>query len=311
MKAKRETQDVDSLQESLKRSQVNRQAMMKKFGFIPLSVLSTLGRGSISKSLFVYQHDVPQRNMAHLPANKEKRERLREAGYTDFKNSPSSRMAGRGTLGATIMPAELVDFFIKYYSYPRSVYLDPFMGQGIQMQVAKMMKLDYYGYDISEEFFAYIDSVRSKIDDGSTTISVHCGDSRFPDKIPNNIGDFCFTSPPYWDIEFYGEEDGQLGYKQSYDEFLVGMYDVARAWHPKFKKGAYVVVNVNDFRKDGRYYPYHADTIGLFTRAGYEMTDTWIIEGFVGGLPKAFAVDFNMKKIAPKVHEYALVFTVP
>lgn len=89
------------------------------------------------------------------------------------------------------------------------------------------------------------------------------------------------------------------------------MEDVARAWLPKFKSGAWHVVNVNDFRREHKFYPYHADTIQLFTRAGWVLHDSWIVWGLVGGLPRAFAVDFNMKRIAPKIHEYVLVFKKP
>jgi hypothetical protein len=88
------------------------------------------------------------------------------------------------------------------------------------------------------------------------------------------------------------------------------MSRIARAWLPKFKIGAYVIINVNDFRKDGKFYPYHADTISLFQEAGYELVDTWIIDGLVGGISRGFNVSFNLKKIAPKIHEFALVFRV-
>lgn len=208
------------------------------------------------------------------------------------------------------MPAELVEFFVKYYASPGDVYLDPFMGQGVQMQVAHLLGLHYWGYDLSSEFFAYIDSVREKIEDNTTALQIFCGDSRNPEHIPDEIGDFSFHSPPYWNIEYYGDEPEQLG-KGTYEDFLQGMEDVARAWLPKFKSGAYHVVNVNDFRMGGTFYPYHADTLALFKRAGWELADLWIIEGLVGGLSKAFAVDFNLKRIAPKLHEYALVFRKP
>jgi DNA modification methylase len=206
------------------------------------------------------------------------------------------------------MPAELVEFFVKFYAKPGDVYLDPFMGQGVQMQVAKILGLQYYGYDLSTEFFGYIDSVRSKIDDGKTVLNITHGDSRFPSNIPDGIGDFSFHSPPYWDIENYGDEPGQLG-NGSYEEFLVGMRDVARAWLPKFKPGAFHVVNVNDFRKDGRFYPYHADTIRVYKEAGWELFDTWIIAGLlISASASIFARGKIERRIAPKVHEYALVF---
>jgi DNA modification methylase len=236
--------------------------------------------------------------------------RLKEAGYTQ-KGSASNRQAGRGSLGTTIMAAELVEFFVKYYAKPNDTYLDMFFGQGVRMQVAHKMGLNYVGYDISQEFYAYVKEVKEKIDDGQTKIEVYLADSATPTQIEDNSGDFCFTSPPYWDIEYYGDEQQQLGKKQTYEEFIEAMKVIASAWLKKFKSNAYVVINVNDFRKKGKFYPYHSDTIRLFQQAGYNLVDMWIIEGLVGGIPKGFAVDFNLKRIAPKVHEFALVFQVP
>jgi len=291
---------MSDLKASLGRSADNRAAMLKKFGCVPLSILK-ISRGELSRKMFQFHG-----------------ERRGDRPKTTYKDTETgiNRTTAEGKPMAnrvvvSIMPAELVAFFIRYYARRGDVYLDPFMGQGVQMQVAKMFGLHYYGYDLCEEFYRYIDAVRQKIDDGKTTIQTTLGDSKQPDAIPDDIGDFSFHSPPYWDIEYYGDDPEQLGRGHTYGEFIAGMEAVARAWLPKFKAGAYHVVNVNDFRKDGKFYPYHADTIGLFQRAGWALTDTWIIDGLVGGLPKAFAVDFNMKRTAPKTHEYALVFRKP
>jgi hypothetical protein len=312
---------VSDLAASLKQSAANRAAMERKFGTVPTSILR-LSRGAMSREMFLCQQEQPTRtaggrkamrafDTSGMSAEGAQRHRDRLKAGLLGGGSVLDRKVGNSRNVASTMPAELVAFFVRYYARPGDVYLDPFMGQGVQMQVAKRLGLHYHGYDLSAGFFRYIEAVRAKIDDGSTTLSITLGDSRHPDAIPDGIGDFSFHSPPYWDIEFYGEESGQLGYKQTYEDFLAGMEAVARAWLPKFKSGAWHVVNVNDFRKGGRFYPYHADTITLFRRAGWELADTWIIDGLVGGLPKAFAVDFNMKRIAPKVHEYALVFRKP
>lgn len=299
----------ERLSDSLAQSQQNRRAMLSRFGFIPFSILK-IARGALSKRMFLYQHENPVRHVGKSEAVKDKSNRLLEAGY-DKKSFASGTKAGRGTLGVSIMPAELVDFFVKYYAHPGAVYLDPFMGQGIRMQVAKLRGLHYYGYDLSTEFFRYVDAVRLRIDDGSTTLSITHGDSRYPVNVPDAIGDFGFTSPPYYNIEDYGDEPGQLGKLGTYDDFLDGMREVAAAWLAKFKQGAYYVVNVNDFKMDGHFIPYHSDTIVLHRQAGWVLTDTWIIDGLVGGIQRAFAVRSNMSRIAPKVHEYALVFRKP
>jgi len=336
--------EIPDLTENLKRSAANRKAMLERFGCVPHSILR-ISRGALSHRMFLFQRekkdrggsprkrmdagiedasDVAKKHHAERKAKKLLGGRL----ATAKRNTTSQRARAKrlkaahgniavapyvgatGRLEASTMPAELVDFFIKYYAKPGDTYLDPFMGQGVQMQVAKLRGMHYRGYDLSAEFFAYIDAVRQRIDDDATTIGITLGDSRHPGEVPDGCGDFSFHSPPYWDIEYYGDEPEQLG-SRSYEDFLVGMRDVYAAWLPKFKPGAVHVVNVNDFRKGGRYYSYHADTIRIATEAGWELTDTWVIDGLVGGLPKAFAVDFNLKRIAPKVHEYCLVFKAP
>lgn len=302
------TQDaLKDLASRLNASASKRVDMVARFGFMPRSIIRDISRGKLSQKIYIYQREEPARREALQSGAKEKAAKLKALG----RGSASHKGAGRGKPGASIMPAELVDFFIKYYAEPGQVYLDPFMGQGVRLQVAALNKLSYYGYDLSQEFYAYIKSFLPIVEmyNPSHTISATLGDSRTPDTIPNNIGDFCFTSPPYWDIEDYGPDPRQLGAPgTSYEDFLSGMYEVFRAWLPKFKSGAWVVLNVNDFRKDGKFYAYHADTINLVRSAGYILHDTWIIEGLVGGMPKAFSVDFNSKRIAPKIHEYALVF---
>lgn len=303
-------QEPAVLRASLVKSAQDRAKLKKRFGFIPLSVLK-LARGALSKSMFIYQREMPIRHTTNYEQTREKHERLRAVGY---KEKITASMRGiMGGMGSTIMPAELVEFFVKYYAKPGDVYIDPFFGQGVQMQVAVRYGLKYIGYDISDEFCKYVNGVKGKLEETGEAVlgqvELYHADSRYPDQVGEGVGDFCFTSPPYWDTEYYGPEPEQLGREDvGYDEFIESMYEVMKAWHPKFKRDAWVVVNVNDFRKGGKYYSYHADTIRLFERAGYLLYDTWIIDGLVGGLPKAFAVDFNLHRIAPRTHEYVLVF---
>jgi len=302
------------LKERVTRSRANRAAMLKRFGFIPASILR-LSRGALSKSMFQYQSEDgarhinasisrPTKDAGARAVDADRKRRGMLGGVLETKH-------GNSRAQASIMPAELVEFFVKYYARPGDAYLDPFMGQGVQMQVAHRMGLHYHGYDASQEFFAYIAAVRDKIDNGSTVLNVNLGDSRYPANIPDGVGDFSFHSPPYWDVEYYGDEPEQLGKLDTYDAFLAGMQDVMRAWLPKFKPGAYHVVNVNDMRRNGEFLPYHADFARITRDAGWVMVDTWVIDGLVGGLPKAFGVEFNLKRIAPKTHEYALVFRAP
>jgi hypothetical protein len=286
-------------------SRSKREDLKRRFGFVPLSVIRDIHRGALSKSMFLYQQENPSRARVTRDQSSDKARVLRSAG-----SIKAGGAASVNSMAASTMPAELVKFFIDYYSAPGQLYLDPFMGQGVQMQVAKRLGLGYIGFDLSTEFFEYISWTKEKIDDGATRLEIYHADSRDPSVIPDGIGDFSFHSPPYWNVEYYGDEPGQLG-NLTYDEFLVDMEAIYRAWLPKFKPGAFHVVNVNDIRRGGRLIPYHADTIRALISAGWDLWDLWILEGLVGGLPKIFAAQRAEWKVAPRVHEYAIVVRAP
>ena len=306
---------MSELDERLVESVKARRAMLDRFGFIPMSVLR-LNRGALSRSMFNLLTERPGGSMPSMASR----------AYEDIAKSPEAKATAkerreRNLLGVgaamptqnrtsvSMMAAELVDFAVKYYAEPGQVYLDPFSAQGIQMQVAVLRDLDYWGSDVCAEYVAYTNNVRERLSIAPERhVEVRCQDSRLTDWVPDGIGDFSFYSPPYWDIEFYGPEPEQLGTGKTYDEFIEGMTEVARAWHPKFKPGAFVTVNVADLRRDKQLIPYHAHTIELMAAAGYTMHDLWVVDQLVVGLSRAFAVSYNNRKVAPKTHEFLLVF---
>jgi len=91
-------------------------------------------------------------------------------------------------------------------------------------------------------------------------------------------GCWCGNSPPYWDLEYYGDEKEQLGYNHSYGEFLNGLGRVVNECHRVLKRDKYCIFNVNDFRKNGILYTYHSDVIELFKKAGFNMHDIIVVE---------------------------------
>lgn len=277
--------------EGLAKSRTNRANMLKYFGFIPLSVLN-IKRKNIR--IIQYQEETGE-HAAHK----------KEHQYS--KQFNASCKGSRGGDRYSIMPAALVEFALKYWGTKNSLYLDPFAGQGVQMQVAKNMGVDYIGFDICAKFMKFNRAVAKKINTGKTRIDLHEKDAR-------EIGeeskgwDFCFTSPPYWDIEHYDDNPKQLGVNKDYDVFLEGIKDVYAAMYKQAKSGAVIVININDFRKAGKFYSYHADTIRLLEKAGFNVIDVAVLSGgLVSGIARAFAVDFNLKRILPKVHEYLII----
>jgi DNA methylase len=126
----------------------------------------------------------------------------------------------------------------------------------------------------------------------------------------NKIGDFTITSPPYWDLEYYGDEIGQLGRGNEYRVFLQLLGEVIEQNFRALKSGAFSVWCINDFRKDGKFYSYHEHTANLLREVGFKQHDIAITD-LGGSFGQAFASQIVENKILPKRHEYALIFRKP
>lgn len=69
-------------------------------------------------------------------------------------------------------------------------------------------------------------------------------DSRSLSKyIKKETVDFIVTSPPYWNLRDYGY-DKQIGFKQTYDEYLNDMKKVFTECYKTLKEGKYIAINV-------------------------------------------------------------------
>ena len=70
------------------------------------------------------------------------------------------------------------------------------------------------------------------------------GDSReIENYIPENSVDLVVTSPPYWNIRDYGYDD-QIGYKQSYDDYIADMKRVFEGCYALMKDERWLAINI-------------------------------------------------------------------
>ena len=216
-----------SLDERLVESVERRRSMLERFGFVPMSILH-LSRGPLHRSMFNLLSERPGGSMPGMTSTLHEELAKGEAGKATARARREKGLLGGVTsqkqsdrTSVSIMSAELVDFFVKYYAGPGAVYIDPFSAQGVQLQVAALRGLDYYGNDLCAEYVAYQRAMLPRLRTrtisaglartvgrakGEIVVELHEGDSRDASWLPDGIGDFSFYSPPYWDIEFYGPE---------------------------------------------------------------------------------------------------------
>jgi len=103
----------------------------------------------------VYVKDGPSENS--LPKNIKESSKLTEKEWVEFtKQIWSIPIPGRGDLAfgehSALMPEEIVRRCVRLYTYVDDIVLDPFAGSGTTLKVAKELKRNFVGYEISKNY---------------------------------------------------------------------------------------------------------------------------------------------------------------
>lgn len=116
----------------------------------------------------------------------------------------------------------------------------------------------------------------STIAQRTTTQTIHCGDSRDLDWIPDQSVHLVVTSPPYWTLKEYPANKAQLGLIADYEEFHDELEKVWRHCYRTLVAGGRLVCVVGDVclsrRRHGRHMvmPMHADIVVRCRRIGFD-----------------------------------------
>jgi DNA modification methylase len=191
-------------------------------------------------------------------------------------------------------------------------------GHNSRMQLCYQVGRNYIGNDLSHNFMEDNRKIKEillaenangfNLTENNCTITLHEGTSARV-RVQSGSCDFTITSPPYWDLEYYGDEPEQLGKNKTYEGFLDAMSKIVEENFRILKSGAYCCWCINDFVKNGIYYPYHADLIPIFVKAGFVMHTIYITD--LSGCIGPFIMSILQTKRFPKRHEYSIVFKKP
>lgn len=240
------------------------------------------------------------------------------SGFNDMKGTKLHKaftISGRGAANGalSIFARNICRTCVLLYSKPGDMVVDPFIGHNSRMSVCVSAGRHYHGYDVSKRFMKDNIAIKESLLDTYEGMTIELNEHTSEQMIytPDEYGDFTITSPPYWNIEDYGDEPEQLGkWSETYDEFMKKMQSVANENFRTLKSGAFAAWFINDFRKDGKFYSYHVDTKAMLERAGFIMWDIMIVD-----LGRAFRESFISQiidqQILPKRHEYGIIVRKP
>ena len=297
--------------EALKKSRHQRETFIDKIGYIPTSIF----KRDVKEQLFLTEDKfILERGGGYEKHNKEMKAIIRDLDeYTPGLENTGLRIQGRrGYLSR--FPQNVGRVLIEIYCPEGGTIYDPFAGHNSRMQLSFRCRRNYIGVDICEQYMKHNRELRQKLISRGTweeaeehpNITLIEGSSANVD-LPDNYADFTITSPPYWDLEYYGPEAEQLGNNVKYEDFLDALYRHICENLRRLKPGAFCIWCINDFRKNKKYHPYHIHLYNLFEIAGFIPFNIYIID-LVSVVQASFTRDIIEHKIVPKQHEYVLVF---
>lgn len=305
--------------EKLGESRVERRAFIDEFyGAIPCSILRWNKEDEKKHSPLINlsrrSADIEVNNIRKLRSG-----RLKDLPpeFADCYRNSNKVCRGKGGY-LSVFPQQIGRIVTKFYCPKGGVVFDPFHGHNSRMQLCYSLGLNYIGVDVSTEFYQANLEIKQKLlkqnamglVKQNNSITLYNQSSADVPQVENDSADFTVTSPPYWDLEYYGDEPEQLGKNRTYQSFLDALYLHVQENFRVLKPGAFACWFVNDFVKNKVFYPYHADLIQLFIQAGFVLHTINIVD-LGRSLETVFVKSIKAKKRFPKIHEFCMVFRKP
>ena len=201
---------------------------------------------------------------------------------------------------------------ISYWSEQGDRILDPFSGR-TRALVSYAMNRSYVGYEVSKDVVTHMEKrfeeMKLKEKDNFNVELKNKDCINVIDDFGCEAFDFCFTCPPYWDLEKYESCEGQLSDIDDYDDFVELLVDRLDAASMALKKDKYMAVVVGDFRKKGKYITLHSDLIRQMSlNDSLVLHDVIVIQNIPFYTAAFYFGSVKKVKKTAKAHEYLLIW---
>ncbi|MCL8209624.1 DNA methyltransferase [Spiroplasma attinicola] len=198
---------------------------------------------------------------------------------------------------------------IKLFTKKNMLILDPFVGSGTTLIASLLEFRNCIGIDLNEQYknifldrynevFTNLDKLIYK----KINFEYKIGDSNLKlNEIENLSIDYIVTSPPYHNIlknngsglrkiskngyrsgsrvgvEYYSNDENDLGNLDSYSEFLYKFKEIMKKSYEKLKFNKYCSIIISDFTVNKREISVHSDIIKVMLDIGFEFSGTIVL----------------------------------
>jgi SAM-dependent methyltransferase len=179
----------------------------------------------------------------------------------------------------------------------------PLAGGGTRGFVATAMGHYYYGIELRQNEVERIYEQMKKL---NTFFDIICGDSQEFTSDANGF-DFCYTCPPYYDLEVYSSLPNDLSNAKTYNDFLNMMLNCLKGIYKALKPGGLAVLVVGNFRRtSGDLVHFNGDMVRLGLSIGFKLWDELIFWAASGNAAQRAGM-FEANRKAVRVHEYIII----
>lgn len=270
-----------------------------------LGIKSELGRGdNLTYNIGSFNYDDEKKRQEELKNNK----------FGKCLPDNIGEKYGRKNVQATsIFDPVLTEIMYRWFSREGDKIIDPFAGGSVRGIVASCLGRHYTGIDLSKnqveanrEQFDEMKQKFSNIEGTSTWIN---GDSLYCKELANGEYNMLMTCLPYYDLEVYSEEEGDISNCDTYEEFMETFEKIIANACSMLKENSFAVCVVGDVRskKTGAYYNFVGDTVNAFRKAGLHYYNEGILVNVTGTLPVRIGNQFNRGRKLGKQHQNCII----
>jgi len=264
----------------------------ERYGIWPTTVWESNNKDSFTKSLKKAIGDAGQNRQSVFE-----------------KDDPTSLSTYRGKLTASIFSPQIAAYALNFYAPAAGGFIaDPFAGGGTRAIMSAALGHTYVGTELRKTEQIDVNRRLEQLGYGDKA-RVECDDARNIDKYAQNA-DMILTCPPYWNLEKYDGGANDLSSCKTYDDFVVGVQEVAKSCLLSVKAGA-VSVWVVGLHRDtkGNLLPLHHDVARAHAAVGWNLKEEIVIRRINDGSITRVGQFERGRKHLVRQHEYAMVFT--
>ena len=226
--------------------------------------------------------------------------------FKDKKGIMSSKSSD-----TSVFDPKLCEVIYKWFSDEGHQILDPFAGGSVRGIVAGCSSRRYYGIDIRKE---QVEANYKNFEEVSKLTHIQerpvwvTGNSENIGLMELPAADMIMSCPPYFDLEVYGDEKGDIS-QMDYNGFKMAYIRIIAQACQHLKNNRFAVFVIGNIRdKEGALRDLVGLTVDAFHMAGLKYYNDIIFETPIGTAALRGRTQFSARRKVVMVHQHVLVF---